>query len=209
VIRHNISALSVLFSGALISLAVASAALAADGAAVAEQCAACHGKNGASTDPSIPIIGGYSAKYIRESIKNFRTKIRACAEVTVQAGPKKGTKSDMCKVVADLGEADAEAVARYISAQKFVRAKQPFDAAKAERGSSVYKLRCEKCHENNGSSPDEDNGILAGQWTPYLRDQLAGFRAGKRPIDDKMKLRLDKVGKEEEEALLNFFASQQ
>jgi sulfide dehydrogenase cytochrome subunit len=208
-IRHNTSALSVLLSGAAISLAVATAALAADGAKVAEQCATCHGKNGASTESSIPIIGGYSTKYILESIKNFRKKIRTCAEVTVPAGPKKGTKSDMCKVVADLSDADAEAVARYLSAQKFVRARQPFDASKAERGSSVYKLRCEKCHENNGSSPDEDNGILAGQWTPYLRDQLANFRAGKRPIDDKMKLRLDKVGKEEEELLLHFYASQQ
>ena len=44
---------------------------------------------------------------------------------------------------------------------------------------------------------------------PYLRDQLVGFRTGKRPIDDKMKQRLDRVDKEEEEALLHFFASQQ
>jgi cytochrome subunit of sulfide dehydrogenase len=208
-IHRSIRAVSVLLYGVSISLAVATAALAADGAAVAEQCAACHGKNGASTESSIPIIGGYSAKYIVESIRNFRKKIRTCAEVTVPAGPKKGTKSDMCKVVADLSEADAEAVAKYLAAQRFVRAKQPFDAAKAKRGTSVYKLRCEKCHENDGASPDEDNGILAGQWTPYLREQLAGFRSGKRPLDDKMKLRLDKVSKEEEEALLHFFASQQ
>jgi len=208
-IRHRARAVALLLSGASLSLAAATVALAAEGSAVAEQCAACHGRNGASTDPSIPIIGGYSAKYIVESIKNFRKKTRTCAEVTVLAGPKKGTKSDMCKVVADLSEADAEAVARYLAAQKFVRAKQPFDAAKAKQGSAVYKQRCEKCHENGGSSPDEDNGILAGQWTPYLREQLAGFRAGKRPIDEKMKLRLDRVNKEEEEALLHFFASQQ
>jgi cytochrome c553 len=44
---------------------------------------------------------------------------------------------------------------------------------------------------------------------PYLRDQIANFRAGKRPIDEKMKQRLDKVNKEEEEQLLHFFASQQ
>ena len=104
---------------------------------------------------------------------------------------------------------ESSAMAKYLSAQKFVRAKQPFDAAKAQRGSSVYKLRCEKCHENNGASPDEDNGILAGQWMPYLRDQLAGFRSGRRPLDDKMKQRLDRVNNDEEEALLHFFASQQ
>ena len=208
-IRHKVRALALLLSGVSLSFAAASVALAAEAAAVAEQCAVRHGKNGASSDSSIPTIGGYSAKYIIESIKNFRKKTRTCAEVTVLAGPKKGTKSDMCKVVADLSEADAEAVARYLAAQKFVRAKQPFDAAKAKQGSAVYKLRCEKCHENGGSSPDEDNGILAGQWMPYLREQLVGFRSGKRPLDEKMKLRLDRVGKEDEEALLHFFASQQ
>jgi cytochrome subunit of sulfide dehydrogenase len=208
-IRGSFGALRAILAVASTTLFVATAALAADGAAVAEQCAVCHGKNGASTDSSIPIIGGYSAKYITESIKNFKQKIRTCAEVTVQAGPKKGTKSDMCKVTADLSDADVEAVARHFAAQKFVRARQPFDPAKAQKGSPVYKLRCEKCHENNGSSPDEDNGILAGQWMPYLKEQLAGFRSGKRPLDDKMKQRLDKVGKDEEEALLHFFASQQ
>jgi sulfide dehydrogenase cytochrome subunit len=208
-INVNVRALFMLLSGISIGLAVANVALAADGAVVAEECAMCHGKNGASTDSNIPIIGGYSAKYLIESIKNFRKKIRTCAEVTIPSGPKKGTKSDMCKVIADLSDADAEAVAKYFAAQKFVRARQPFDPAKAQKGVAVYKLRCEKCHENNGASPDEDNGILAGQWTPYLREQLANFRAGRRPIDDKMKLRLDKVTREEEELLLHFYASQQ
>ena len=208
-IHRKTRALALALSLTSIGLAAATGALAADGAKLAEQCNVCHGKNGASGEPSIPTIGGFSAKYILESIKNFKRKTRTCAEVTVPAGPKKGTKSDMCKVLAELSEADAEAVAQHFAAQKFVRAKQPFDSAKAKQGSSVYKLRCEKCHENGGSSPDEDNGILAGQWTPYLREQLAGFRAGKRPLDEKMKLRLDRVGKDDEEALLHFFASQQ
>ena len=195
---------------ALLTLAPLAPAMAADGATILEQqCAQCHGKNGVSTESSIPIIAGYSAKYLVESIKNFKKKVRACAEVSIPTGPKKGQKSDMCKVSADLSDADAETVAKHLAGQKFVRAKQPFDAAKAAKGAPVYKLRCEKCHENNGSSPDEDNGILAGQWTPYLRDQLVNFRAGKRPIDDKMKQRLDRVTKEEEEFLLHFYASQQ
>jgi cytochrome subunit of sulfide dehydrogenase len=203
-------ALNAWLTGLTMGLAVAAGASAADGAAVFDQqCAMCHGKAGASTDSSIPIIGGESATYITDSIKNFRTKVRICAEVTIPSGPKKGQKSDMCKVTADLSDSDAEAAARYLSAQKFVRAKQPFDAALAEKGVAVYKLRCEKCHENNGSSPDEDNGILAGQWTPYVRAQLAAFRSGKRPIDEKMKQRLDKVNKEEEEWLVHFYASQQ
>jgi sulfide dehydrogenase cytochrome subunit len=184
--------------------------LAADPSTVFDQqCASCHGKNGASTESKIPIIGGYSAKYVSESMGAFKKKVRTCAEVSIPTGPKKGTKSDMCKVVAELTDSDIDALAKHLAAQKFVRAKQSFDAAKAQKATSVYKLRCEKCHEDNGASPSEDNGILAGQWTPYLRDQLVGFRTGKRPIDDKMKQRLDKVTSEEEELLLHFFASQQ
>ena len=195
---------------AALILAVATAAMAAEpGALFDQQCAACHGRNGASSEPNIPSIGGYSAKYLVESLRNFKKKVRTCAEVTIPTGPKKGTKSDMCKVTAELSDADGEAVAKWLAGQKFVRAKQSFDPAKAQKGVAVYKLRCEKCHENNGASPDEDNGILAGQWTPYLREQLVGFRTGKRPIDDKMKQRLDRVNKEEEDFLLHFFASQQ
>lgn len=208
-IPHITRARNLVLGGALAFIAASTPALAADGAAVAERCIVCHGKNGASTESQIPIIGGYSSKYIVDSLKNFKKKLRPCAEVTTPSGPKKGTKSDMCKVTAELSDADAEAVARYFAAQKFVRAKQPFDASKAQKGSAVYKLRCEKCHENNGASADEDNGILAGQWTPYVRDQLVAFRAGRRPSDEKMKQRLERVTKEEEEALLHFFASQQ
>lgn len=206
-IRVNFRGISIALPAALFALA-ASGALAADGASVYDQCVSCHGKNGQSTEPTIPIIGGYSEKYITESFKNFRTKARPCAEVSIPSGPKKGTKSDMCKVVDKLKDDDAVTVAKWVAAQKFVRAKQPFDAGLAQKGVAVYKLRCEKCHENNGSSADEDNGILAGQWTQYLRDQLVAFRAGRRPSDDKMKQRLDKVTKEEEEQLLHFFASQ-
>ena len=204
-IRQGFATFAAFALGACLSAPV----LAADVATIAEQCAACHGKNGVSTESNIPIIAGYSSKYLVESLKNFKKKVRTCAEVTIPSGPKKGTKSDMCKIVAELPEADFEAISKHFAAQKFVRAKQPFDAAKAQKGVPVYKLRCEKCHEDNGASPDEDNGILAGQWTPYLREQLAGFRAGKRPLDDKMKQRLDKVTREEEELLLHFFASQQ
>jgi len=198
-----------LAAGILIG-AFAEPAFAADGATVFEQkCMMCHGPDGASKHSSIPIIGGYSVKYIVESVKNFRKKLRPCAEVTIQSGPKKGSRSDMCKVVAELSDADAEAAARYLARKPFVRAKQPFDPEKAARGQSIYGKLCRRCHEENGSSPEEDNGIVAGQWTPYLKAQLVAFRAGKRAIDEKMKVRLEKVSPEDEEAILHFYASQQ
>jgi sulfide dehydrogenase cytochrome subunit len=207
-IRRRPRTFALLVAGMMFAL-TAAGALAADGAKVFEPCAACHGRNGASTEPAIPIIGGYSSKYLVESLRAFKKKIRSCTETSIPTGPKKGTKTDMCKVSGELSDEDVEAVAKHLASQKFVRAKQPFDAAKAKRGDAVYKLRCQKCHEDNGASSDEDNGILAGQWMGYVRDQLVAFRTGKRPIDDKMKQRLDRVNKEEEDLLIHFFASQQ
>jgi sulfide dehydrogenase cytochrome subunit len=206
-IRNPIRMPVVLLAGLLHASPALTAA--ADGATIYEQCQVCHGRNGASTEPTIPIIGGYSSKYIVESFRAFKKQIRSCAEATIQTGPKKGQKSDMCKVAGELSDADVEAVAKHLASQKFVRAKQPFDAAKAKKGEAVYKLRCQKCHEDNGASSDEDNGILAGQWMGYVRDQLIAFRTGKRPIDDKMKQRLDRVNKEDEDLLVHFFAAQQ
>jgi len=84
-----------LAAGLALGLCAASAALAADGPKVYEQkCMHCHGQEGASKDSSIPIIGGYSAKYVVDSVQNFRKKLRPCAEVTIPSGPKKGTKGD-------------------------------------------------------------------------------------------------------------------
>ena len=45
----------------LISLSLTAKAWAADVNKVVETCANCHGKGGASTEPEVPIIGGYSA----------------------------------------------------------------------------------------------------------------------------------------------------
>jgi len=201
--------LTLITAGLSVGLLWGSVSLAADAAKIAEECSACHGKDGASKEPTIPSIGGYSAPYIADTMKTYKKKERPCVEVKFIDGPKKGKKSDMCKEAAELSDADAKAVAQYFAKQKFVRAKQPFDAAKAQHGRSVHDLECKKCHEKGGSSADDDAGILAGQWTHYLKEQFAAFRAGKRQMDEKMKPKIEKLSKQDEEALINFYASQQ
>lgn len=201
--------LALLVAGLAVGIFWGSISLAADGATLAERCASCHGKDGASKDSKVPSIGGYSAPYIADAMKTYKKKERPCPEMKIPEGPKKGQASDMCKVAADLSDADAKAVAQFFAKQKFVRAKQPFDAAKAAKGKGVHDTECKKCHEKGGSSADDDAGILAGQWTHYLKEQFAAFRAGKRQMDEKMKPKIEKLSKEDEEALINFYASQQ
>ena len=55
---------TLLACAALISFALTGNAAAADVNKLVETCANCHGKGGASTEPEVPIIGGYSSEFL-------------------------------------------------------------------------------------------------------------------------------------------------
>lgn len=189
--------------------ALATSALAAPSQDLLDNCASCHGKDGASSEKDIPTISGMSPLYFSDSLHYFKDKERPCAETEHRAGAEKGQKTDMCKVAAELSDDQIEELAEYYAAKPFVRAKQPFDAAKAELGAKVHDRECEKCHEDAGSVPDDDAGIMAGQWMDYLRKTFEEYSSGDRPMTEKMEVKYEKLGAEELEALLHFYASQQ
>jgi len=193
--------------GAMLSLSVAGGAWAADVNAIVAGCANCHDKDGVSTSANVPIIAGLSAAYITDEIANYKKKERPCPQTEVRAGDKKGTKTDMCEVVKDLTDADAKSVADFFAGKKFAPANQSFDAGQAKKGQQIHAQNCEKCHSKNGSLADDDSGILAGQWTPYLKEQLALFTSGKRVADPKMKPVIARLDNDAFDALLNYYAS--
>ena len=191
----------------LLAIALTGSAWAADVGSLMENCAACHGKDGASTDSDVPIIGGYSAKYLGDSLDNYKNKARPCPQVKYPAGPHKGESTDMCSVAGKLSADDVKALADYLAAKPFVRAKQTADAAKAARGKQLQEAHCKKCHEDGGSSADDDAGILAGQWMPYLRHSFEEFTSGQRPMPKKMKPKFEEMSKDDIDALVNYFGS--
>jgi sulfide dehydrogenase cytochrome subunit len=202
------TAYAMLLAGtALCSLTIVSSADAADVNKLVETCADCHGKDGASTTSDVPIIGGYSAAYLTDSLKNYKNKDRPCPEVKFNAGPHKGEPMDMCKVTKDLSDEDMKLIAGYLSSKPFVRAKQTFDADKAKRGKILHDANCKKCHDNGGSSPDDDAGILAGQWMPYIQHTFDEFTSNKRPVPKKMQPKLEKLQKTDIDDLINYFGS--
>ena len=170
-------------------------------------CESCHGKDGASKDEEIATIGGLSATYITDSFTAYRDKTRPCEEVKYLSGPHKGEAGDMCKVTEKLSPQEIKKLAEHFAAKPFVRASQGFDPTLAKVGKGVHKLNCVKCHEDGGSSPADDAGILAGQWLDYLRDQFEAFESGKREMPKKMKKKMDKMSKEDINALLQYYAS--
>ncbi len=163
-------------------------------------CAGCHGTNGSSNGPATPSLAGASKEYIIEAMAAYRTGDRAV--------------SIMSRIAKGYSKEEIERLAAFFSRQKFVPAKgQAFDAGLARKGASLHDRYCEKCHADGGTSSENDAGILAGQWIPYLRYTLADMMAGDSHIPGKMKKQLKKMyqnqGAAGIEALLNFYASRQ
>jgi sulfide dehydrogenase cytochrome subunit len=199
-----------LIAGAgLFSLSLATGAWAADVNKLAEGCANCHGKDGASTESDIPIIGGFSAVVLSDNLTAYKKKERPCPETKYRSGDKKGQKTDMCQVAKDLSEADIKQLAQHFAGKKFVRAKQKFDPALAKKGKETHERSCEKCHSEGGSLASDDAGMMAGQWMPYLKEQFKDFKAGKRPMPKKMKPKMEKLDQAEIDALVNYYGSLQ
>ena len=171
----------------------------APGELLAAQCNGCHGPNGASAGPATPTIAGQNKELLMEMMKGF-----ASGEIP---------STIMGRIAKGYDEKDLAALSEYYAKQKWVPAKQQFDAALAKEGAKLHEKYCEKCHEEGGKKADEDIAIIAGQWMPYLQFTMADFLSGKREMTKKMKKKVQKLVKSKGEkglhALLNYYASQQ
>ncbi len=197
-----------LLAGAgLFSLSLATGAWAADANKLVENCANCHGHDGVSTESDVPIIGGYSALVLNDSLVAYKKKERPCPETKYRSGDKKGQKTDMCQVAKDLSDADIKQVAQHFAGRKFVRAQQKFDPVLAKKGKEIHERRCDMCHSEGGSLASDDAGIMAGQWMPYLQEQFKQFISGKRPMVKKMKPKMEKLEPADIDALINYYGS--
>ena len=188
----------------LVTLIAVPAASFADGAAIyKDKCANCHGKEGVSSDSKLPIIAGYSAPTITDMLEEYRSGDREAEKYK----PKEGEETDMNAVAKDLSEEDSEAVAEYIAGLTFKKASNKFDAKLAKKGAKIHDKRCEKCHSEGGSSPDDDAAILAGQWKEYLQKEFDKLSKGDRPMPKKMKKKFKKLNDKQKAALIEFYAS--
>jgi len=183
------------------------AARAADLAELLDACAACHGPDGASSEPHVPIIGGFSEPYTSDSMIAYKEEERPCPETEYLSGDKKGQKTTMCEIAKELSDEQIEQLAAYYAGKPFVRAQQDFDAALAERGKEIHESSCDKCHAEGGSLASDDSGILAGQWMPYLEQAFKEFGSGERPMVKKMKPKFEKLEPADIEALVHYYGS--
>ena len=165
---------------------------------LANTCAGCHGTFGSSVGPASPTIAGMSSDYFIETMLAYK-KVQRPATI-------------MTRIAKGYTEQEIQLMADYFSKQKIIRFDQAYDAKKARRGKKLHKKYCNKCHEEGGGYAEDDAGILAGQWAPFLQLTLTDFLTGERPMGQKKKQQLDKLIKQQGNAgveqLIQFYASQ-
>ena len=180
--------------GSGLMLGAAQAMAGASGQALADTCAGCHGIDGASTGPTTPSLAGISETYMVETMKAFKS------------GDRKSTI--MGRIAKGYSDAEFEAMAAVFAKLPIAKASQTTDAAKVAAGKAIHEESCEKCHSENGTLADDDAGILAGQWAPYLKYSLMDVKSGARDTGKKMKKKVDALSDADIDALVHFYASQ-
>lgn len=193
----------------LIVFVAASAAFADDLETIIETCDGCHGENGISEWSEIPTIAGIDAFVHSDSLYVYRDKERPCKSSEFKRGDTDRAATDMCAVVERFSDEQIDSIAEYYAKLPFVPAKQEFDATLAAAGKVIHDKECSRCHSDGGSNPEDEAGILAGQWMCYLESTFAEYASGERAQMDKMKVKMDPLSEDDVNALLHYYASQQ
>ncbi len=187
----------------------ASVAMAGELESAVENCNGCHGDDGVSQWTDVPTIAGVPEFVHADALYIFRDGDRPCTESEYRQGDTSRPATTMCDVTADLSDDMIDEIAAYYAGLAFVPAKQDFDADLAAAGKAVHDAECDRCHSEGGSNPEDEAGILAGQWMGYLEDTFAEYRAGERDQPKKMEEKLNALSDDDIKALVHYYASQQ
>ena len=189
-------------AGGILALGL-SATVAADDTPTAKMlvdtCAGCHGTNGNSVGPAAPSIAGMDPYVFTDMMYAFAN------------GDTYSTV--MGRIARGYTEEEWELMGEYLKSQTFEPADQTFETALVEKGGELHEEYCESCHVEGGKPlPDEeDYYILAGQWTPYLRNAMSDFQNDRRILPKKMGRKLESMleaeGDEGLDALYAYYAS--
>lgn len=148
------------------------------GKAKSVTCAACHGPEGNSVNPTWPSLAGQNAKYIVQQLQAFKSGARKDPLMTAQAMTL--TEEDM----RDL----AVYYASQTSAPKVVANPDTVDKGRAlyrggdaETGTGA----CMACHGPTGrGNPAAAYPMLRGQYATYVAGELRQFASGERRSDE-------------------------
>jgi cytochrome c553 len=134
---------------------------AAAGQALATPCAACHGAEGVSGNPSSPSLAGQDAQYLAAALHGYKDGTRG--------------NTTMKALSAALDDTAIKNLAAYYAGLQ----PQPPNVRKP-LSTVQWVERCDRCHGVNGNSTDPHFPALAGQRMEYLQKVLDAYRTGVR-----------------------------
>ncbi len=187
---------------------------------LSDTCLGCHGPGGISQGPATPTISGMSELYIIAAMlaykyDNDEDKIDEIIEADADLEDVEyfaRTSTVMNRIAKGYSEEEIKIIAKHFADLPFKAQPQETDAAQAKSGAKLHEAHCEKCHEDGGSSAEDDAGVLAGQWIPYLEYTMADFASGDREMPKKMKKQMQEAheakGDQAVADLIQFYASQ-
>jgi sulfide dehydrogenase cytochrome subunit len=171
------------------------AAAHADAAALARNCAHCHGLAGTSGGNRIPNIGGQREQYLRHVLLEFKRGNRLTLF--------------MERLAKGYSDQELEAVATYFARLPWSPSTQATDPRLVERGAQLAEARCARCHGDSGQAGSGIIPLIAGQWVEYLQDELAKFMDPQMQTPNPGMLNaMTGLGDTDIEALAHYYASQ-
>ncbi len=166
------------------------------GKAIAERdCKACHGLDGKGVAPAIPNLAAQRARYLYNSLKEYKDGKRSHAALK--------------NLATNMSEADLHNVAAYFAglppmasaAAADVKHSSPYEKGKA------LAAACAKCHGEDGNSKIPGTPSLAGQQPHYLVAAIQEYHQGDR-AKGVMTTSLRDSDKLELESMALYFATQ-
>jgi cytochrome c553 len=137
---------------------------AAAGKAIADDCAACHGKLGISDDASVPSLAGQNQTYLADAIKAYKKGLR-----------KDAMMNGMAK---DLSDTASENLAAYYASLTCKSAQD--GETKAAASGQALAQKCASCHGVNGISTQAMWPSLAGLSKGYLEKAMKSYKGERK-----------------------------
>ncbi len=131
-----------------------------------QTCFVCHGENGASTQPTYPILAGQEFYYLYVQLKDFKSGLRKNAI--------------MSPIVANIEKQDLRLMAEYFGEQEWQGAEFTASPEQISAGKKVVDAgQCVACHLGAFNGNSRIPG-LAGQHFEYLNKTMLDFKNKQR-----------------------------